>query len=744
MSSAGVLLAERYLIDRLLGQGGFAAVYRATDQALGRTVAIKVLHPDFAREEEARALFLHEARTSATLEHPHILGLHDVGTVAQRLLIEVPDRRSRPYEQYYPQVCYIVMPYIAGGSLADRLDGTPLPPPIVLRYLGQIAAALDFAHAQGIVHRDLKPQNLLLRAADDHLLLADFGIARILSGTRSILYTRAVGTPHYMAPEQFEGRVATASDRYAFGCIAYQLLTGTVPFPLGDPVALMRAHTSQIVPHATTQIAARGGLLPTTVDTVLARALAKHPYDRHGTATDIVHALTNALHTPIYQLPPMLPGVSSNPIPQFAPPVVDPRATPPPPARLVPQATPQPRPAIEAIAIAAPPARRNRRALWFGLLSGGSVLILLLALLANSLRAASITPTRALAPTTTRTQLVIVLTATKIVITPLSTATPTAIVTSTRPLLATSTARVTPTATALPLPPFGTSTVLTGHIGTVWAVAWSPNGRVLASGSTDRNIGLWDAVTGTTIAVLAGHTAPVRSVAWSPDGRTLASASDDGTVRLWDPETGQTTAILQEHVGYVRAVAWSPDGRTLASAAGDKTVRLWDPVTGQPRAILQGHTDYVQAVAWSPDGRTLASASDDRTVRLWDPATEQPVAVLQGHTDYVQAVAWSPDGRTLASASNDQTVRLWDPITGQVITKLTGHTNHVRAVAWSPDGRTLASASYDKNVGLWNPASGQIIAVLSEHTDWMNAVVWSPDGQALATASHDKMIRLWR
>ncbi len=275
------------------------------------------------------------------------------------------------------------------------------------------------------------------------------------------------------------------------------------------------------------------------------------------------------------------------------------------------------------------------------------------------------------------------------------------------------------------------------------SVAFSPDGGLLAAGSTEGTVRLWDVASRQHLATLeAPNTYGVASVAFSPDGSTLASGLWQGNVTLWDVASREEVATLEWHGNYVRSVAYSPDGDLLASVS-DSTVILWDVASREEIATLKGHTTSqgVRSLAFSPDGTTLASGSGDRTIKLWDVASREEIATLEGHGNHVNSVAFSPDGGLLASGSTEGTVRLWDVASRQHIATLDAGDRRVGDVAFSPDGGALAADSGLGRVDLWDVTSEKLVDTFAQPS-WVKSIAFSPDGGVLAAAS-DFWIYLW-
>jgi WD40 repeat protein len=284
----------------------------------------------------------------------------------------------------------------------------------------------------------------------------------------------------------------------------------------------------------------------------------------------------------------------------------------------------------------------------------------------------------------------------------------------------------------------------TGHAGWVHGIAFSHDGKMLVSASSDLTVKLWDTFDGSCLRTFTGHHQRVRSISFSPDSQSIASGSSDATIRLWDTRSGKCLKILSGHQSYIWSVAFSPDGTTIASGSEDKSVRLWDLATGECQQIFAEHQLWVRTIAWSPDGKLIASGGGDRTVKVWDIGTGECVSTLTGHTQRLRSIAWSPDGKLLASGSGDRTVRLWCIADGQCLKTLHGHNSLLTSVAFSPDGTNLATGGEDRSVRLWEVSTGSCIDIWQGYGSWIQSVAFSPDGKTLANGSEDKTIRIWQ
>jgi len=301
---------------------------------------------------------------------------------------------------------------------------------------------------------------------------------------------------------------------------------------------------------------------------------------------------------------------------------------------------------------------------------------------------------------------------------------------------------------------------LLGHSNSVTSVAFSPDGKTLASGSEDKTIEMWKLETGKRWYTLTGHSDWVTCVAFSPDGATLASSGRDKTIQIWDLNKGKWWYALTGHADRVSAVAFSPNGQILASSSRDKTVQLWNLNKGRWMSTLTGHAEGVEAVAFSPDGEFLATGSRDKTVRLWDWSAGKSICTLADHGDWVRSTVFatppSPPlvrggvgegSLILATGSRDGTAKLWRVDTegrGRLLRSFRDNSGDVLCMAFSPDGRVLATGSRDGTIYLWDAEGGGLLEILAGHGEDVLSVAFSADGGSLASGGADRTVKIWR
>ncbi len=585
-------------------------------------------------------------------------------------------------------LCYIAAELCPGGSLAAWLRGRGEPVPFreAAALVAPLADAVQHAHDKGVVHRDLKPGNVLLAAAGGPKI-TDFGLAKVFqdNDAQQTASGAILGTPSYMAPEQAAGKpgaVGPAADMYALGALLYELLTQRPPFR-GDSVldTLQQVRSEEPVPPR--RLRPR---VPRDLETICLKCLEKDPGKRYASARALADDLRRFL--------------AGEPV----------RARP-----------------VGALERGAKWARR-RPAVAALLAVVVAVTAAGFALVAWQWR----TATAALAEAQSRLYF-------------------NRIALAERALAVNNVARAEELLDECP-PELrqwewhylkrrchADPTALAGHVGSAISVAFSPDGRHLATGGDDRTICIWDLQRGRTVSILRGHTAPVCALAYSPDGRLLASAGEDALARVWDVTAGQEVLTFTGHRNWVNAVAFSPDGRYVATASTDKTIQIWEPTTGRVVQTLRGHEELVHSVAFHPSGHRLASAGWDKTVRLWDLQTGREERTLREHGGSVHKVAFSPDGRWLASCCGEYAdwgrgeVKLWDGDTLQAVRDFHGHNGSVRNLAFSPDGRRMATSGFDGTVKLWDTATGQEVLTVRDHTNVGFDIAFSPDGRRLAT-----------
>ena len=625
-----------FRVVEVVGKGGMGLVLKALDVCLQRHVAIKVLDPQFAKNEIARQRFCREARAAAAITHENVVAVH---------FVEHDEEKDLPY---------LVMQYVAGETLQDLLDRDgPLPLSEILRIGMQTASGLAAAHATGLIHRDIKPANILLEAGSGHVRLTDFGLARAAEDVKLTQTGFVAGTPLYMAPEQAHGTsIDSRTDLFSLGSVLYAMCTGSPPFSGSTPYVVLKSVTEES-PKPVREI---NPAIPEWLEDVIEKLHAKKPEDRWQSATDLAIFFRQKLAELHAANPKTL--------------------TPTQPVRAIGQ--------------------RRAGTATFVWARVGQILTTLLVLLTVTETTGltrlvgrgggSFNSEVAFSPQLIKTLNANVGPVWSAAFSPDGKTLVMGIDDGTIKLWDVVNGRLKATLHAHHGPVWSISFTQDGdyfasgsddgtakvwdtatnkevasfpHHSAVRPLAYSPDGTRLVTGTRNGKIAIWDVNKGSVAVELEGHPGIIMSLAWSRDGRTIASASGDKTVKLWDAVSGQEQTTLRGHSGGVYSVALSPDGKKVASGSWDRTVRIWDADNGNQLRQLPGHQADVWTVAFSPDGTTVAAGGEDRTVRLWNVETGAEVATYRGHTSTIYTLAFSDDGSMLASSGRDGLLALW-------------------------------------------------------------------------------------
>lgn len=635
----------RYRIERELGRGGTATAYLAHDPYMKRAVVVKVLLREYLGDSEFMERFRREAEVVAALEHPYIVPVYDFGE--------------------HDQQPFIVMRYMAGGSLRERLGPhIEFSPRDIAAIIQRVAEALEEAHSQNIVHRDLKPANLLLDARGQ-VYLADFGIAKMTSRPQQMTMTGVVmGTPEYMSPEQALGQkeVDKRTDVYSLGVILFQLLTGDMPYKADTSMGVALAHITSPIPDV---LALRPTLNPAW-QMVINQALAKAPEARFASALALAEAVKQAALAPQTALAPS----SAPPKPTTAPLS--------PPTRIqkltrgtgpLGQGAPLPVPAIgtHPLAPAAPPVTGTPP----GRPAPGAL---------N--RAA---PQPAL-PRRWPRQLGVV--------------------------------RLTPDNAAQLH-----AQAMWGK-GAINALAFTPDGSFIAAGVA---VGVYVLQAASlTEAWFAHATTPLLCVAFSADKRWLAAGGADHAVWLWEATSGQPVRVVRGHLDRVLSVAFHPTEPWLAAGCADGAIRIFDLNNGLTRHTLAGHTKAVHSLAFSPDGNWLASGGHEGNVNVWNAATGQAVRALNFLSVHPPQVIFSSASQPYVLGTFDNTARLWDGLTGDLLQMFEKFPGQVTALSFNADWSRVITSHDDGQLRVWDVASGRLVRAVEAHTGPVTALAAHP------------------